>query len=336
MGTPQARTTNIAYLSNYHLPSQITAPGLTTNFTYDASGNLLTTMLTDTTSTIVPYATTGTSRTWTQTWSNFLLTSVTGPRTDVSEVTSFTYDSSGALIKITNALGQVSQITQHLPGGLPQKLIDPNGVSTQLKYDARLRLLTSTLFTAAGPLTTTFTYDAAGNFLTMTLPDGSTLSNTYDTAHRLIGLTDLFHQEVTYTLDAFGDNTQTNVLTGAGTLQWKHSRNFDSVGRLLTDIGGAGQATNYAYDSNGNVLTVTDPLGHALQQAYDALNHQIRSINAANGVTKATFNQQSLPVAVVDPNSGSTTYVYDGFGEVIQRISPDSEKTVYRYDPPAT
>ena len=150
VGTPQACTTNIAYLSNYHLPSQITAPGLTTNFTYDASGNLLTTMLTDTTSTIVPYATTGTSRTRTQTWSNFLLMSVTGPRTDVPEVTSFTYDSSGALIKITNALGQVSQITQHLPGGLPQKLIDPNGVSTQLKYDARLRLLTSTLFTVAG------------------------------------------------------------------------------------------------------------------------------------------------------------------------------------------
>ena len=40
-GTPLRRTTTITYLPNYHLPVQIVAPGLTTVFTYDASGNLL-------------------------------------------------------------------------------------------------------------------------------------------------------------------------------------------------------------------------------------------------------------------------------------------------------
>ena len=37
-GKPQARTTTGAYLSNYHLPSQIVTPGLTYNFTYDTNG----------------------------------------------------------------------------------------------------------------------------------------------------------------------------------------------------------------------------------------------------------------------------------------------------------
>ena len=75
-----------------------------------------------TTTTTVPYSTKGQIRTWTYTWSNFLLASSKGPRTDVSTITKFTYDSSGALTAVTNALNQVMQVTQHSPGGLPQNI----------------------------------------------------------------------------------------------------------------------------------------------------------------------------------------------------------------------
>ena len=183
-GTPQARTTTITYDPTFHLPVKIVQPGLTTSLTYDNSGELLTKTLTDTTTTTAPYSTSGQTRTWTYTWSNFLLASIRKPRTDVNAVTTFTYDSSGALTGSTNALGQTTQITQHLPGGLPQTIVDPNGVTTQLTYDARLRLLTSSVNTAAGALTTSFSYDAAGNRIGVTLPDGSSVTNTFDAAHR--------------------------------------------------------------------------------------------------------------------------------------------------------
>jgi YD repeat-containing protein len=55
-------------------------------------------------------------------------------------------------------------------------IVDPNGVATTLTYDARLRLLSSTVATAAGPLTTTYTHGAAGNRTSVTLPDGSALT----------------------------------------------------------------------------------------------------------------------------------------------------------------
>jgi len=351
VGTAQARTTTIAYLSNYHLPSQIVAPELTTSFTYDSSGNPLTKTLTDTTTTVVthlparpirtrpeitgivdPYVTKGTTRTWTYTWANFLLASVKGPRTDVSALTSYTYDNTGALIKTTNALGQATQITQHLPGGLPQTIVDPNGVTTTLTYDERLRLLTSTVSTGAGPLTTTWSYDAAGNLVKTTLPDSSALTNTYDAAHRLTGITDLLGQSTNYTLDALGDRTQTKTANASAVVQLQHSRTFDALGRVLEDIGGVGQITSFTYDSNGNALTVTDPLSHATQEAYDALNRLISTIDAASGLTKTTYDAHDRPVTVEDPNNGLTTYVYDGFGDVIQRISPDTGKTVYYYD----
>jgi RHS repeat-associated protein len=331
-GTPQGRTTTITYLPNYHLPTQIVTPGLTSAFTYDANGELLIRTLTDTTATIAPYSTNGTARTWTYTWGNFLLASVKGPRTDLSQLTSFTYDASGALTKTTNALGQKTQITAHTGGGLPLTVVDPNGVTTNLTYNARQWLLTNTLSTTAGPLTTTLAYDATGNLVKTTLPDGAALTNSYDTAHRLTAVTDLFSQSVSLTLDANGDPTETNLLNSASTVERKHSGIFDALGRMLDDIRGVGQTTAYNYDANGNPLTVTDPLARVTQKAFDPLNRLIRIIDAAGGITKIVYDPHNRPVTVVDPNSGSTTFVYDGFGDVIQRISPDTGKTVYHYD----
>src|SRR5262249_5399259 len=95
-GTPLATTTTISYLPNFHLPVEIVAPGLTTDFTYDANGNLLKTAQTDTTTQTVPYSTNGEQRTWTYTYDalGHVLTA-DGPRTDVNDTTTYTYDASG-------------------------------------------------------------------------------------------------------------------------------------------------------------------------------------------------------------------------------------------------
>jgi len=331
-GTPQARTTTITYHAAFHLPVTMVTPGLTTTFNYDSSGNLLTSKATDTTTTTVPYSTNGTSRTTTFTWSNFLPSSVQGPRTDVTELTKFTYDASGALTQVTNALSQTTKITAHTSGGLPQTMVDPNGVTTQLAYDARLRLISSAVTTSAGVLTTKYAYDAAGNLLSVTLPDGSAITNTYDTAHRLTGIADLFNQKIGYTLDALGNRTQTSVLDANGVQRRKHSAAFDALGRLLQDIGGVGQTTALAYDANGNATSVTDALNHITQRAFDPLNRLVKITDANNGVATTSYDAHDRPTSVTDPIGGTTTYVYDGFGDVIRQMNPASGTTVYHYD----
>jgi RHS repeat-associated protein len=331
-GTPQARSTAITYHPVFHLPVKIVEQGLTTTFTYDSAGNVLTKTLTDTTTTTVPYSTSGQTRTWTYTWSNFLPASIQKPRADVAALAQFTYDSSGALTAVTNALGQTTQITQHLPGGLPQTIVDPNGVTTQLTYDARLRVLTSALNTAAGALTTSFNYDAAGNRIGVSLPDGSSVSNAFDAAHRLTGVTDLFNQSAAIALDALGDRTKTSLLDSAGKPQRTRSDSFDTLGRLLQDVAGAGQTIAYTYDANGNPLTVTDALKRVTQKSFDPLNRPVKVTDPAKGVTTIVYDAHDRASSVTDPNGGVTTYVYDGFGGLIQRVSPDSGATVYRYD----
>jgi RHS repeat-associated protein len=332
-GTPQARTTNIAYDSTWvHLPASKVTPGLTTSFTYDASGNLLTRTLTDTTSATVPYSTNGTTRTWKYAWTNGLLASATGPRDDVKQVTQFDHDSSGALTATTNALGQVNTVTQHTPGGLPLSVTDANGVVTAFGYDARLRLLSSAVNTSAGVLTKRISYDAAGNLISTTQPDGSTIANKYDAAHRLIGMTDLFQQSISYTLDALGDRTKTTVTDASGILQRAHSGSFDPLGRVLNDIGGAGQGIAYLYDGNGNVVSATDSLSHTTTTAFDALNHPITITDPAGNVTFRAYDAHDRVVSVTDPNGGTTSYTFDGFGDLIQQVSPTTGTTVYRYD----
>ena len=333
VGTPAARATTITYDPTFvHLPAETVTPGLTTRFHYDATGNILTKTLVDTTTQRRPYKTSGQTRTWTYTWNNGLLASVKRPRTDVNALTQFTYDGSGALIATTNALNQATHVTQHLPGGLPQTMVDLNGVSTTLAYDPRLRLLTSTTTSAA--LVTSFAYDPAGNLVSVMLPDGSTLVDGYDAAHRLTSVTDLFNQSITYTLDALGNRTLHQALDAGATVHEQRSGVFDALGRVLEDIGGAGQTTGYTYDNNGNALTIADPLGHVTQQAFDALNRlqQVTQASPVGGTIVTTHDAHDRPLTVTDPNGSVTSYIYDGFGDLIQQASPDSGTTVYRYD----
>lgn len=324
-GTAQQRVTNTTWLPNYYLPSQIVAPGLTTSFTYDASGDLLSKTETDTTG----GPTNGQTRTWTYTWANFLPASVTDPRRNT---TRFAWDASGALVSITNALGQKTTVTQHTGGGLPLVVIDPNGVETDYAYDGRNRLISSTVHTGEGLLATSNTYDPAGNLIQVTLPDGSALAETYDGAHRLVGTADLFNNQIDFALDGLGDLTQTTWSVGNNPPARTRTASFDALGRTLTDVGGVGQTTSYAYDSNGNRISISNPLGRVTTEAFDPLNRLVQITDPAHGVTSIAYDPQDHPIQFTDPNGNATSYVYDGFGDLIGRQSPDSGTTVYKYD----
>ncbi|HEU5352163.1 MAG TPA: Ig-like domain repeat protein [Terracidiphilus sp.] len=327
--TSVARTTTITYDQTWgHLPDSIATPGLTTSFTYDSNGEVLTKTLADTTTQSIPYSTQGATRTWTYTWQNSLLASVQSPRTDVVEKTSYAYDSTGALTGITNPLNQQTTITSHTGGGLPLTVVDPNGVSTTLNYDPRQRLLSST--TASHE--TQYGYDAAENLTSVTQPDGSGLTYTYDSAHRLTGMKDLFGQKISYTLDALGDPTATDVLNASGTVTSKHSNAFDILGRMGQDIGAAGQTSSFTYDSVGNMLTATDQASNKTQRAFDALNRLTRITDPESGVTTTSYDAHDRPLSVVSPTGGTTAYVYDGFGDLIQESSPNTGTAVYYYD----
>jgi YD repeat-containing protein len=130
-GTGRARTITTQWNSSWRVPQLITELGRTTGFTYDSGGNLLTKTITDTS------VTPNVSRTWTYTYDGYghVLT-IDGPRTDVSDVTTFTYyvcttgSQCGQLHTATNPLGQTTTYNTYNVHGQPLTITDPNGVVT--------------------------------------------------------------------------------------------------------------------------------------------------------------------------------------------------------------
>jgi RHS repeat-associated protein len=333
-GTAQARAIATTWHSGFRLPTLIVEPRKTTALTYDASGRLIQRTETDTTSHSVPYSTNGQTRTWTYTWyANGLLESVDGPRTDLSDETEYTYTAAGALATVTNALSQVTSVTAHNGRGLPLSITDPNGIVTELAYDARGRLTEVTVNPGVGEAVTGMAYDAAGNLVSMTLPDGATLAYEYDSASRLTAIENGAGERIEYNLDAMGHRTAEAVKANGGAVARSQSWVFDELGRLLRHLGAASQQTEYAYDLNGNTVSVTDPLSRVTQNAFDALNRLIRVTDPLLGDTDYGFDAQDNLDSVTDPVGLTTSYVTDGFGRRIQTASPDTGTTVYDYDP---
>ena len=322
-GTPVAETTVMEWNANYHVPSLVETTGLRTVYGYNGLGSLV--ARTD--------RETGSTRSWSYKWDNGLLKSVSGPRTDVKQITTLTYNAHGSLQSVTDAAGHTTLIPASTIGGRPLKLVDPNGVVTQFDYDGRWRLLATHLKTSVGTLTTQFAYDPAGNLLKKTWPDRSYLAYGYDTAHRLVQVIDPLKDTLTYTLDALGDKTQTQIANPGGTVTWQDYRYFDTLGRLSQDTRGAYQTTYLTYDNNGNAITVVDPNNFTTKKTYDALNRLSVVKDPAGGITHFAYDTHDRVLAVQSAIGALTSYNYDGFGRLMKQISPDTGTTQYAYDP---
>ncbi|MDE0854507.1 MAG: DUF6531 domain-containing protein, partial [Nevskia sp.] len=333
-GTNLARTVSMSWLSNYPLPTQIVKPGLTINLTYDGTGRLTQRQEADTTSQTVPYSTNGQTRVWAYGYNAAgLLTSIDGPLPGTADTITFGYDAHGNLASITNALGQVTQVTAVNGLGQPLKILDANNVETDMAYDARGRLTQVTMNPGSGQMVTSIGYDAAGDVTSINQPSGASYTYQYDNARRLSTIQDGTGAQIQYTRNAMGGITATKVLNNGGTIVQSSTATFDELNRLLTSIGAAGQTTLYTYDRTDNQTGVTDPLKNQYSSAFDALNRLVSQTGPLQYSIAYGYDAQDHVTTVTDPRGLVTTSVYDGFGEVISRSSPDSGTTVYTYDP---
>ncbi|MEN8128818.1 MAG: RHS repeat-associated core domain-containing protein [Pseudomonadota bacterium] len=324
-GTPQARTLTTEWHPDFRRPTLIDEPGKRTEYSYDDSGQLLSRTERDTA--------TGATRRWTYTYTAAgLLDTVNGPRTQVNDLTDYDYDAQNNRVRITNALGHITQITAHDAQGRPLTLIDANAVTTTLGYHPRGWLASRTVGSGTSAARTTFDYDKVGNLIRLTSPDGATLDYRYDAAHRLIEITDPLGNRIEYTLDALGNRTGEAIYDTGGVLRRTQSQVFDPLGRLIASLGAGNQRTGYGYDANGNCTSVTDPLRRVTGHGFDALNRLISTLDADNGHTGYTYDARDNLTTVTDPRARVTQYRYDGLNNRIEQTSPDTGTTTYTHD----
>jgi YD repeat-containing protein len=322
-GTPQARTITTQWHPTYRLPTLVTEPLRNTSYTYDDKGNLLTLA-------IMPMGGTSGPRITHYTYNQYgQVLTIDGPRTDVSDVTSYSYDPQGNLISVSNALNQSTTLSAYDLNGRVGSITNPNGLATYLTYDPRGRLT----HRISGSDNTHYTYDGVGNLTGVTLPNGALYTYTYDQAHRLIQIADAQNNRIIYTLDAAGNRVKEETFDNIGNLTQTHSRVFDALNRLWQDIGAVNQTTTYTYDTNGNLTSVIDPLNRISTNMYDALNRLSQVTNPDNGITRYGYDAQDQLTSVTDPRNLITQYQRDGLGNLNQTISPDTGNTNASYDP---
>jgi RHS repeat-associated protein len=380
-GSTAQRTTNITWDTTLRVPltrTVLDAGGNTvakTSWVYNTVGQPLARCEIDlTVAAAASYtcANTGTVpagvRRWTYTYCNTvdstqcplvgLVRTMTGPRTDLTQTTTYSYymntnnidpfcsnvgscHQKGDLYQVTDALGHVTTYTSYDGTGRVKGFTDANGVPATLTYTPRGWLASRTI----GGATTTLSYTAYGAVASITDPDGITTSYTYDAAHRLTDITDAQGNIIHYMLDAAGNKTSEQIRTSSGTVVHSLSRTYNTLGQLTALVDGLSHTvfnagTSGSYDANGNLVQSADALGIQHHQGFDALNRLQSTIANYNGTDTATKNTQSVFAydardnleGVSDPDGLSTSYDYDGLGNHTALHSPDTGTSSDTYD----
>lgn len=272
---------------------------------------------------------------------NSHVTSIDGPRTDVSDVTKMTYFADddpctgcrGQLKTITNALGHVTRYEAYDANGNLLQVRDANGAVSLNAYDDSGHLISVTA--AAGTEqaeVTTYKYDSAGKVTETESADGLKATYTYDADGEVSTVQDRDGSTLRYVRNASGYVTGRNLYDPNGVLRKKDGGTIDPQGRLAASIDAYGQRTTFDYDAESNRISTITPLGALSQNEFDGLNRVVSTSQPSGGVIQVSYNSRDQISAYSDANGHVTTYGYDGLGNLVAVTSLDSGAATYKYD----
>ena len=338
-GTAQERTTIYTYDATYNWVMTISrvsvagAAAALTTFTRDAAGNVLT--RTETGGSVVQGAL---SAVTTYTYDGLgRLTSIDGPRTDVSDVTTLEYYADdvseglnrGQLKKVTNALSQETLYGGYNGFGKPGTVTDVNSVAATLTYDGAGRLTHRTVLSK----TTIYEYDDAGRMTAIELPGGRRLEMTYTGAGLLSRVTDELGNYLAYTYDLSGRRIGEENHDPSNTLTRTLSYEYDARGRLDRILYPDTFDENLIYSDEGELTSYSDAGDRVTTYGYDALHRRTSALYPDTGSVSYDYDLHDHVNGVTDPVSLATSHVYDDLGRLSRVVSPASGQTDYTYDP---
>ncbi|TMH32688.1 MAG: RHS repeat protein [Betaproteobacteria bacterium] len=239
----------------------------------------------------------------------------------------FTYDAAGRVSTVKDHSGATSSqlVFTYRTATNSTAITDGNGQVWTYRYDATTQQLTEILTPTVdgAALSTTFTYDASGN---------------------LVSITDARNNTVTYGYDSNGNRTLERDALGNTV-----TRTFSSLNQMLTetryriaDADGAGAqsasdplTTRYVYDANSRLRFVVSAEGRVTENRYGTasvgyglLTHtlqyigQVFDVTGLSPTTALTEAQLTAWVALQDKTQVQLTeYSYDLRGNMSQQVT---------------
>ena len=262
------------------------------------------------------------------------MTSIDGPRTDVTDTVTFTHYPAvdgGYLHTVTNAENQTTTFSSYNAFGKPEQVTDANGVATIFGYDGMGRMTSKT---TAG-LTTGYTYDNAGRLTKITLPGTREIIYAYTDANLPESITDNAGNAIHYLYDDEGNRTREEVQDAGGVLQKYVDYDYDAFNRLWKVLypGDGSPYEEYIYDGNDNLTGFRNANGHVTEYLYDALDRMESEIRPGAVTTGLDHDAADNLTRVTDPGANTTVHTHDDLGRTTRVDSPDAGITVYGHDP---
>ncbi len=287
-------------------------------------------------------------------------------------VTFYYYDKLNRLVsELHNLEGYLSSSQDYLFLGytydavgnqLRMMRIGGQGTITAYQYDGLNRLIaviqnfdeiTPTL-TYESNLTTEYTFDAAGNRISIRdanavlfdNPDYTTFE--YDGLNRLVAESDPLDNASQFFYDAAGNRVKTVDANGTTTFYL-----YDDLGRMVTidypnpdadtyftyDVLGRRGVmtdevgtTSWLYDALSRPLAITDPFTGTVTYAYDALGNRVSVSSSPFSVVSYQYDRLSRLTQVADWNNSVTLYTYDAAGRQTEVLLPNGVTSDYLYD----
>jgi len=237
--------------------------------------------------------------------------------------TRFNYDDYGLPAAQTDALGRRTVLSYDIRGRLVQT-VDPRGAKTINAYDELDRPVR---VTDAGGGIQTLEYDALGNKTAQVDAEGRRAEWTYDGMSRV--LTQKTPLGTTsYTYDPAGNRkTETNA---RGELIATYE--YDAANRLISRTEPGNAVTRYVYDAAGNLGSQTDALNRTTNIEYDALKRPVKVTDALGGVSETQYDGNGNTVAEIDALGQTTRHEYDGLDRRVRTVAADGGIHTAVYD----
>lgn len=330
---PNGTTLQDGYDADGNLTSQTDGAGHTTNYGYDAFNEL--SSVTDPLSRETTYGYDPDGN----------LTSLTDPQ---GRTTTYGYDADSELTSISYSDGTTPDVTYSYDAdGNRTSMTDGTGI-TYYGYDSLGRLLGST--DGAGN-TISYGYDLANNLTTITYPDGSTVTRSFDADERLASVTDWLGNTTTFGYDPDSNLTTITFPSGTGnvdTYTYDHADQISGVQMTqgtttLASLGYTREPTgalasdtetglpepaltgtrSYNYDNADNLTKIEGTNGYSYDQADE--------LTASPGYTY-TYDQLGERTAATPTDGNPTSYGYDQAGELTTYTPSSGTPTTYSYD----
>jgi RHS repeat-associated protein len=263
---------------------------------------------------------------------------------DLGYQRSFEYDNQGRLTKessngntqtLTYSYDSVGGVTVTDSTGASETiLLDDRGNRGQIRGVNNQNLL--------------FNYDADGNLLGVTLPNGSQSGYTYDSKGNLTQQTNLLGQKTNFTYDAtFNQLTGFTDPKGNGvsySYDTKGNLNkitysdgstqqftIDALGNITSSVNRRGSNISYTYNTSGLLTKKQYADGSSVNYSYDTRGN-LTSVVDGTGTMAMQYDTANRLTKITYPNGRSLSYTYNADGQRTKLVSSDDYTVNYTYD----